>query len=269
MNKAKPTRREMLLVNGREIPVAVVRSRRARRYILRLREDGLARLTIPRSGSAHEAWAFVQRQGAWLERQLQHLAARPVRSKEWRVGTEILFRGERIKIEAFLDSDLPIHQPGSFFNDPPSPRPSPPGEGELYSVGGTDRAALVDARASSEIIPVADTTGDLRPAIERHLRALATRELPARTLEFAALHQLSVQRVAIRAQRSRWGSCSFKGVISLNWRLIQTPPFVSDYIILHELMHLRQMNHSARFWREVEQVCPDRGRTDGIGWRGG
>jgi hypothetical protein len=112
-------------------------------------------------------------------------------------------------------------------------------------------------RLGSEIIAVADTTGDLRPAIGRHLRALATKELPARTLEFAALHPLSVQRVAIRAQRSRWGSCSFKGVISLNWRLIQTPPFVSDYIILHELMHLRQMNHSARFWREVEQVCPD------------
>jgi hypothetical protein len=43
----------------------------------------------------------------------------------------------------------------------------------------------------------------------------------------------------------------------LNWKLIQAPPFVRDYIILHELMHLRQMNHSARFWSEVENVCPD------------
>ncbi|HEY1787250.1 MAG TPA: M48 family metallopeptidase, partial [Verrucomicrobiae bacterium] len=112
-------------------------------------------------------------------------------------------------------------------------------------------------RLGGEPIPVADITGDLRPAIERHLRALAAKELPARTLEFAALHQLSVSRVTVRAQRSRWGSCSFKRVISLNWRLIQTPPFVRDYIILHELMHLRQMNHSARFWKEVEQACPD------------
>lgn len=214
----------MLLVNGREIPVAVVRSQRARRYVLRLRADGLARLTIPRSGSAREAWEFAQRQGAWLERQLQELASRPSRSTEWRIGTEILFRGERAVCTA-VTNDIP-----AFANA---------------------------IRLADEIIPIADTTSDLRPAIEKHLRALAAKELPARTLEFAALHQLSVRRVTVRAQRSRWGSCSFKGVISLNWRLIQTPPFVRDYIILHELMHLRQMNHSARFWREVESVCPD------------
>jgi predicted metal-dependent hydrolase len=62
--------------------------------------------------------------------------------------------------------------------------------------------------------------------------------------------------VTVRNQRTRWGSCSRRGTISLNWRLIQTPPFVSDYIILHELMHLREMNHSPRFWRQVETVCP-------------
>src|ERR1700691_5445203 len=88
-----------LSVNGREIPVALVRSRRARRYVLRLRADGLARLTVPRYGSATEAWRFAQRQGAWLERQLQHLAQRPARPKEWLAGTEILFRGECVQIE--------------------------------------------------------------------------------------------------------------------------------------------------------------------------
>ena len=65
-----------------------------------------------------------------------------------------------------------------------------------------------------------------------------------------------MQRVSIRNQRSRWGSCSRRATISLNWRLIQTPSFVRDYIILHELMHLRQMNHSARFWHEVQTACP-------------
>jgi len=254
----------MLLVNGREIPVAIVRSRRARRYVLRLRADGLARLTIPRSGSAREAWEFAQRQGAWLERQLQDLASRPVRSREWRAGTEILLRGGWVRIEIVSNSQFSVESPAGFINHPPSPRPSPPGEGEWCSGCLADPTTLAVSRANRELvragnefIPVADSAADLRPEIERHLRALATKELPARTLEFAALHQLSVQRVTVRAQRSRWGSCSFKGVISLNWRLIQTPPFVQDYIILHELMHLRQMNHSARFWREVEQVCPD------------
>jgi predicted metal-dependent hydrolase len=90
-----------------------------------------------------------------------------------------------------------------------------------------------------------------------HLWKLAAAELPPKVVEFAAAHQLKVQRIAIRNQRSRWGSCSRRGTISLNWKLIQAPPFVRDYIILHELMHLRQMNHSARFWRQVEGVCPE------------
>ena len=67
---------------------------------------------------------------------------------------------------------------------------------------------------------------------------------------------MAVGRVSVRNQRSRWGSCARTGTISLNWRLIQTPDSVRDYIVLHELMHVRQMNHSARFWREVAAVCP-------------
>ena len=62
--------------------------------------------------------------------------------------------------------------------------------------------------------------------------------------------------VSVRNQRSRWGSCSTRGTIALNWRLIQMPPDVSDYVILHELAHRRQPNHSTRFWREVEALCP-------------
>jgi predicted metal-dependent hydrolase len=278
--EANSGHKETLLVNGRKIPVAVVRNRRARRYVLRLREDGLARLTIPRTGSVQEAWEFAQRQGPWLERQLKNLAARPVRPKEWHVGTEILFRGERIKIEAISNSPSAIDHPAnecrtadfqvcciagfpalaSNFDAVASKRSE---DGQTRQPH--DPTQPSDSRASAthtiqlatELIPVADPTADLRPAIERHLRVLATKELPARTLEFAALHQLLVHRVTVRAQRSRWGSCSFKRVISLNWRLIQTPPLVRDYIILHELMHLRQMNHSARFWNEVQRACPD------------
>ena len=60
----------------------------------------------------------------------------------------------------------------------------------------------------------------------------------------------------MRNQRSRWGSCSRRGTISLNWRLVQTPAYVRDYLVLHELAHLKEMNHSRRFWREVERLCP-------------
>ena len=112
-------------------------------------------------------------------------------------------------------------------------------------------------RCGSESVRVSDPDADLRPAIEDHLRRLAARELPPRVLALAARHGLTVRRITIRSQKSRWGSCSRRGTISLNWRLIQTPVHVSEYILLHELMHLRQMNHSPRFWQEVERVCPD------------
>src|SRR5947208_16572007 len=112
-------------------------------------------------------------------------------------------------------------------------------------------------RVGKAVLKVADSAADLRPAIEKHLWRLAAKELPPRVLEFAAMHQLPVRRVTVRNQRSRWGSCSRRGTISLNWRLIQAPPFVRDYLILHELSQLTEMNHSTRFWREVERVCPD------------
>ncbi|MDA1305799.1 MAG: SprT family zinc-dependent metalloprotease [Acidobacteria bacterium] len=97
----------------------------------------------------------------------------------------------------------------------------------------------------------------LREEVEMFLRALAARELPERCLALAATCGESVARVSIRNQRSRWGSCSTRRTIALNWRLVLMPPSVADYVILHELMHLRQPNHSRAFWREVASVCPE------------
>jgi hypothetical protein len=97
---------------------------------------------------------------------------------------------------------------------------------------------------------------DVREAVERHLFGLASVELPARCVELAQSHGLVPDRVSVRAQRARWGACSARRRITLNWHLIQTPPYVSDYVILHELAHLRVRNHSGAFWREVERLCP-------------
>jgi predicted metal-dependent hydrolase len=87
------------------------------------------------------------------------------------------------------------------------------------------------------------------------LRRIAADELPRRCQALAAVAGVQVRRVSVRNQRSRWGACSPAGVITLNWRLIQMPPSVSDYVIFHELSHVRHPNHSRRFWREVERVC--------------
>jgi predicted metal-dependent hydrolase len=210
-----------LRVGARPVRLWLVRNRRARRYVLRLRPDGVARVTIPRGGTAIEARRFAERSAGWLEKQLLRQATQPRRPATWAIGTEILFRGERVRLEA--------------------------------CVGGQDGSV----RFAGEAVPVPAGATDLRPAIERHLRGLAARELPARVLELAALHKLQVQRVIVRNQRSRWGSCSRRGTISLNWRLVQTPAAVRDYLVLHELAHLKEMNHSRRFWNEVARLCPD------------
>jgi hypothetical protein len=87
-------------------------------------------------------------------------------------------------------------------------------------------------------------------------RPQAERELPGRLAELAAQYGFRVAGVTVRNQRSRWGSCSPSGRISLNWRLAQVPPLVRDYVLLHELTHLAVSNHSPRFWKALAAVCP-------------
>jgi predicted metal-dependent hydrolase len=89
------------------------------------------------------------------------------------------------------------------------------------------------------------------------LKARAARELPPRLLDLAARHGFTVTKVGVRAQRTLWGSCSrTRGSISLNWRLVRMPPEIRDYILLHELAHLRYADHSKAFWRLVASMCP-------------
>jgi predicted metal-dependent hydrolase len=96
-----------------------------------------------------------------------------------------------------------------------------------------------------------------RPAhVDAALKDQARRDLPPRLLQLAAENGLAVTRVTIRDQRSRWGSCSRTGHIALNYRLMLMPAEVCDYILIHELMHLRQPDHSRKFWRHVEAACP-------------
>jgi len=92
---------------------------------------------------------------------------------------------------------------------------------------------------------------------QRAWRTRAREVLPARLYELANQHICLVTAVSIRSQRTRWGSCGRNGHISLNWRLMLMPEWVRDYVLVHELMHLRRMDHSPKFWRHVEAACPD------------
>ena len=158
-----------------------VRHPRAKRYLLRVADDGTVRVTVPRWGSKRDAAAFAERESAWIEKQRR--------------------QRERDRLRR----------------------------------------------------PVSTLT----PEAERELRDRARRELPARLRELAAGHGLEVARISVRNQRWRWGSCSRKGRICLNWRLVQMPDSVRDYVMIHELMHLKRMDHSPKFWRLVAAACPD------------
>ena len=172
-----------------------VRHPRARRYLIRVTDDGTVRVTVPRWGSRREAEAFATRERAWIEAQQRRAdVQREQRERERRTSS-----------------------------------------GEL-----------------------AGTIGDRLPAADaqRALIARARKELPPRLLALAAQHGVAVTRISIRNQRWRWGSCSRSGHICLNWRLVTMPDSVRDYVLIHELMHLKRMDHSPKFWKLVAQAFP-------------
>jgi predicted metal-dependent hydrolase len=117
---------------------------------------------------------------------------------------------------------------------------------------GTELRAVLPASVPEEQRPQV-----LKAAIEKWYRAEAARQLPPRVHELARRDGLTFRRIFIKGQKTRWGSCSSLGNLNFNWRLMMCPPEVIDYIIIHELCHLREMNHSPRFWKLVEERCPD------------
>jgi predicted metal-dependent hydrolase len=165
-----------------QFALTFVRHPRARRYLIRVTNEGVVRVTVPRWGSKREAASFANRERVWIEKQL----------------------------------------------------------------------ARVDAERRTENEP-AERSNDERRALMIRARA----ELPVRLHELAALHGLTVSRVSIRNQRWRWGSCSRSGHICLNWRLVTMPDHVRDYVLIHELMHLKRMDHSPKFWKLVAAACPE------------
>ena len=97
---------------------------------------------------------------------------------------------------------------------------------------------------------------ELSGAELRECRSRASSELPDRLLQLAFQCGLTVSKVSIRNQQWRWGSCSPNGHICLNWRLVLMPDWVRDYVIIHELMHLKRLDHSPKFWKLVAAACP-------------
>lgn len=209
--------------------VRVHRHRQARRYTLRIQPTTReALLTMPPRGSVREAQAFADKHGSWIAARLARLP-RPV---PFVSGQIIPLHGEPHRI---------VHRQG---------------------VRGTVWTEVTPQ--GERLICVAGAQPHLPRRVADYLKREAKMTLAAASRQAAEKLDVTVRRVSVRDQASRWGSCSTTGLLSYSWRLVLAPAFVVEYLAAHEVAHLREMNHSRRFWAHVERICP--GHTRAKAW---
>ncbi len=145
---------------------------------------------------------------------------------------------------------IQIHPDGSIVVRAPLRMPAKDIQAFVEEKSAWIQKHLEKAKQQAEVIPF----------IEDEIRSLADAaliDLPQRVKHFAPLVGVSVNRITIRSQRTRWGSCSAKGNLNFNCLLMLCPEEVRDYVVVHELCHRLEMNHSPRFWAQVERILPD------------
>ena len=215
-----------IIFDGTAYAVRVRRHRQARRYTLRVQATTReVILTIPTRGSLKEARGFAQQHGGWIAARLGRLAA----AVPFADGVVVPLRGEPHRI---------AHRHAA--------------RGSVWTeIDGNGERLLCVAGYAPHL---ARRVGDF-------LRREARRDLEAASLRYAGELGLAVRRVTVRDQASRWGSCSTTGMLSYSWRLVLAPSYVLHYLAAHEVAHLVEMNHSAKFWRVVRRICPDHERA--------
>lgn len=120
-----------------------------------------------------------------------------------------------------------------------------------------DRHQHGTVHKSEGTLAVSGDAAHLPRRLRDYLKKEAKKDFEKAVAVYAEKLGVKVRRIQIRDTRTRWGSCSSEGVLCFSWRLIYAPPFVLDYLAAHEVAHLRIMDHSPRFWKLVEQLCPD------------
>ncbi len=209
-----------MLTGENQINVRVRIHARSKHYRLSISAAGEPILSVPTKGKVKDAEAFLRRQINWLEVRLKRRAP-PISFVE---GVEIPLRGiEHILVGTDKLRGQVSIQTGNEIN-------------ELHVPGGAEHMArrLTDWLKKQALI-------DLKQRSGFHAERLG----------------VAHGAISIRAQSTRWGSCSSQGNLSYNWRLILAPPFVLDYVAAHEVAHICEMNHSAAFWDKVAQTLPD------------
>jgi predicted metal-dependent hydrolase len=218
-------------IQGTDIEYRVLKTRRNRYIRLTVSGKNGVRVSAPWGVPERDLHAMVREKGAWILDRLRHFRELEQQQPRWRYadGAQLLVMGTwrtlRVISWEWNAGKVSLEQ------------------GEVV--------VRVPFRFLRDETAIADL-------FHRWLRRWAGQELTRRVALHSERMQLRPSRLGIRAQRSKWGSCSASGSISLNMLLMHAPPEVIDYVIIHELAHLEELNHSAKFWRLVERHCPDR-----------
>ena len=210
--------------------VAYLLQRSARRTIgFIVGPDGLL-VRAPRSLDQRHIDTALQAKAGWILRKLaeqgERLGQQDTSRPHWQHGMTLPYLGAPLCIELRPELPVPLrHQP---------------------------EPATLQLRLPADAAPE-----HLRHVVQRWLQTQARELLVARCHHFAPQLQVQPSRVLLSAARTRWGSANSQGQIRLNWRLIHQPPALIDYVVVHELAHLREMNHGPAFWALVAAVLPD------------
>jgi predicted metal-dependent hydrolase len=208
-------------VAGRTLPLKIVENDRARRMTLRIDAGGQGlRITVPPGLRRGEVENFLHRHQGWLE---QRLAKVPERAQV-RPGIKIPFRGV---------PHLIVHEPGKR---------------------GT---VSVEDDGSGPCLVVHGDRVHLPRRVADFLKREAKREIDALVARHTATVGRSAQAIRLRDTSSRWGSCTSSGTLSFSWRIMMAPGPVINYLVAHEVAHLKEMNHGPKFWKLCEELCPD------------
>ncbi|MGZ5036547.1 MAG: M48 family metallopeptidase [Usitatibacter sp.] len=209
-------------LGAKEVDYVLVRRRGRRGVGLKVDEKGLT-VSAPATMALARIEALVRESERWILRKVAEWSERQVPKHEWRDGVELRFLGEAVALRLL---------PGA--------------RSHVVLVSGELR---VTHRAGGE--------EEIRRAVVRWYKRAAHEWLAERTRLLATRAGLEPPKVLISPAMARWGSCNTRREVRLAWRLVKAPPHLADYVICHELAHLRHMNHSAAFWAEVGRQCPD------------
>lgn len=210
---------------GRPIRVALRRVTQARRFTLRVSATtGEVVLTLPRRASLTEALRFADRQSGWIAARLESVP----QIIPLEAGAIVPIRDVPHRI---------LHRPEARLTTIENH------QGEYHLVIG-GAVTHVSRRASD------------------FLKREARRDLDVAVAKYAAALSVRPAGISLKDTKSRWGSCASSRRLAFSWRLIFAPSFVLDYLAAHEVTHLREMNHSPRFWRLLNGVCPETERAE-------